>query len=81
MISRRFLTRGVVLGAALIIASAVSFSMQGCSGPVAKVNRAENKVDQAVGNVDTRVEDAGDRAGNKASEVERKVDRVERLID
>ena len=70
-----------MLGAALMITSVVSLSMQGCSGPVAIVNRAENKVDQAVGNVDARVEDAGDRAGNKASEVERKVDRVKRLVD
>ena len=81
MISRRFYSRIIMLGAAIMIASAMSFSMQGCSGPVAKVNRAENKVDQAAGNVDTKVEDANDRAGNKASEVERKVNRVERIID
>ena len=81
MISRRFWSRIFMRGAPFIIATTLSLSMQGCSGPVAKVNRAENKVDQAVGNVDTKIEDAGDRAGNKASEFGRKVDRVERVLD
>ena len=70
MILRRFGSRRYLIGSAFLVACMFSFSMQGCSGPVAKVNRAERKVDQAEGMVDTKREDAEDTAGNRASEVD-----------
>ncbi len=81
MIAKKCGSRWFALGSALLVVCMLGLSVQGCSGPVAKVNKAERKVDQAQGRVDTRVEDAGDKAGNKASEVERKANRVERIID
>lgn len=81
MISRRLGSRWFVIGSSLLVACLLGLSMQGCSGPVAKANRVENKVDHVEGQVDTRVEDAGDRAGNKASDVERKAKQVDRILN
>ena len=74
-------SRWPVIVSAVLVACMVGFGLQGCSGPVAKVNQAGNKVEQAEGRADTRVEDAGDKAGNKASEIERKVNKAERILN
>lgn len=70
MIAKNFGSRLLLIGSSLLVFFILGFSIQGCSGPVAKVNNAERKVEQAE-----------NRADNKVDHVEQRVDRAERRVD